>query len=89
MQILLMVWNGINGHGTGTVFLKGLFILALLAVFWIVCELAKYMVQVIAKLIVDAARYLAIMIRGWPKEGENSEDADCFLHRNRIDKDIR
>jgi len=89
MQILLMVWNGLNGHGTGTVFLKGLFILALLAVFWIVCELAKHMAQVIARLVVDAARYLAIMIRGWPKEGDNGEDGDSFLHRNRSDKEIR
>ncbi len=84
-----MVWNGINGHGTGTVFLKGLFILALLAVFWIACELAKYMTQVIARLIVDAARYLAIMIRGWPKEGDNAEGTDSFLHRNRTDKEVR
>ena len=88
MQIISMVWNGINGFGAGTIFLKGLFIFALITIFWILCELVKHMVQVFAKLIVDAFRYLAIMIRGWPKEGENAEDTGN-LHGNRTDRGIR
>jgi len=89
MQIILMVWNGINGHGAGTVLLKGLFIFALIAIFWMVCELAKYMVQVLARLTVDALRYLAIMIRGWPKEGKDTEDSGGLLHRNHTDRGVR
>jgi hypothetical protein len=84
-----MVWNGINGYGAGTIFLKGLFIFALITIFWMLCELVKYMVQVLAKLIVDALRYLAIMIRGWPKESESAEDTADSLRRNRIGKEIR
>ena len=84
-----MVWNGINGLGVGTIFLKGLFILVLAAIFWMLCELVKYMVNVFAKLAVDAFRYLAIMIRGWPKEGEDAKDTGGLLRGNCTDKEIR
>jgi hypothetical protein len=89
MQIILMVWNGINGLGVGTIFLKGLFILVLAAIFWMLCELLKYLVNVFARLAVDAFRYLAIMIRGWPKEGEDAEVAGGLLSGNRTDKGLR
>lgn len=80
MQMFVMVWNGINGHGVGTIFLKGLFILALTAMFWMACELVKHTVNVCARLAVDALRYLAVMIRGWSAEGEapgNTGGASC------------
>ncbi len=74
MQLIQMVWNGIGGLGTGTVVLKGVFILVLGGVFWILCELAKYVIAVFARLAVDGLRYLAVMVRGWPKEGTDVED---------------
>lgn len=89
MQIISMVWNGINGLGVGTIFLKGLFIVALTAIFWVLCELVKYMVNVFAKLVVDAFRYLAIMIRGWPKEGEDVGDTGGLLRGDSTDKGMR
>jgi len=74
MQVIEMIWNGIGGLGSGTVLLKALYILVLGAVFWTLCEMFKYIVQVSAKLAVDALRYLAIMVRGWPKDAENAVD---------------
>lgn len=74
MQIMQMIWNGIGGLGAGTVVLKGLFILFLAAIFWMLCELVKYLINVFARLAVDALRYLAVVVRGWPKEGENAEE---------------
>lgn len=74
MQLLQMIWNGISGLGPGTVLLKALYILFLGALFWMICELAKHMVNVIAKLAVDALRHLAIIVRGWPKDGAEGED---------------
>jgi hypothetical protein len=73
MQLLQMIWNGISGLGPGTVLLKALYILFLGALFWMICELAKHMVSVFAKLAVDGLRYLAIVVRGWPKNAEESE----------------
>ena len=75
MQLLQMIWNGISGLGPGTVILKALYILFLGAVFWMICELAKHMVNVFAKLAVDALRYLSIVVRGWPKNAEESEES--------------
>lgn len=74
MQVIEMIWNGIGGLGSGTVLLKGLYILVLGAIFWTLCEMFKYIVNVFAKLAVDALRYLAIMVRGWPKDAENAVD---------------
>ncbi len=74
MQIIMLIWNGISGLGAGTVILKGLFMLVLAAIFWMLCELVKFMVNVFAKLAVDALRYLAILVRGWPKDMENAEE---------------
>ena len=74
MQIIQMIWNGIGGLGAGTVVLKSLFIMFLGAIFWMLCELVKFMINVFAKLSVDALRYLAIMVRGWPKDMENAEE---------------
>ncbi len=70
MQFLQMIWNGIGGLGPGTVILKALYILFLGAVFWIICELFKHTINVFAKLVVDALRYLTIAVRGWPKNPE-------------------
>lgn len=74
MHVIEMIWNGIGGLGSGTVLLKGLYILVLGAIFWTLCEMFKYIVNVFAKLAVDALRYLAIMVRGWPKDAENAVD---------------
>jgi hypothetical protein len=73
MQVLQMIWNGISGLGSGTVILKALFIILLGAVFWMICELVKYLANIMAKLAVDAMRYLAIVVRGWPKDNEEPE----------------
>ena len=73
MQLLQMIWNGISGLGSGTVLLKAIYIMFLGAVFWMICELAKHIINVLAKLAVDALRYLTIVVRGWPK---NSEEGD-------------
>ncbi len=75
MQFLQMIWNGISGLGPGTVILKALYLLFLVAVFWMICELAKHVVNVLAKLAVDALRYLAVVVRGWPKNTEEVDDA--------------
>ena len=74
MQLLQMIWNGISGLGAGTVLLKSLYILLLGALFWMVCELVKHMVNVFAKLAVDLMRYLAIAVRGWPKDSEDNAE---------------
>ena len=88
MQVLQMIWNGISGLGAGTVILKALFIIFLGAVFWMLCELVKYMVNVFAKLAVDALRYLAIVVRGWPKTTEEPEGAGA-AHWNSEKKGVR
>ncbi len=72
MQILLMIWNGIGGLGAGTVILKSLYIIFLGAIFWMLCELAKYLINVISRLAVDLMRYLAIVVRGWPEDSEET-----------------
>jgi len=82
----MLIWNGISGLGAGTIMLKGLFILVLAAIFWMLCELVKYMVNVFAKLTVDAFRYLAIMIRGWPKNEEDKRETGTLSYGNRDDK---
>jgi hypothetical protein len=74
MQFILTIWNGIGGLGAGTVLLKALFILVCGAVFWMVCELVKYLFDLLSKLAVEALRYIAIIARGWPKEGEKGEE---------------
>ncbi len=74
MQFLQMIWSGTANLGAGTVILKALFIVLLGAVFWMLCELIKYLANVMSKLAVDALRYLAIAVRGWPTGGE--EDAE-------------
>jgi hypothetical protein len=73
MQFLQMIWNGTANLGAGTVILKALFIILLGAVFWMLCELVKYLANVMSKLAVNALRYLAIAIRGWPTNGEEDE----------------
>jgi len=74
LQLLQMIWNGISGLGPGTVILKALFIIFLGAVFWMFCELVKYVVNVFSKLAVEALRYLAIAVRGWPKAEEKDDE---------------
>jgi hypothetical protein len=74
MQFIQLIWNGIGGLGAGTVLLKALFILVFGAVFWMVCELLKYLFELFSKLAVDALRYLAIIARGWPKEEQKGEE---------------
>lgn len=89
MQLLQMIWNGISGLGPGTVILKALFIILLGAVFWMICELVKYMVNIFSKLAVDALRYLAIVARGWPKNVEEDEEGKQGTHRNSGNKGSR
>jgi hypothetical protein len=86
MQIIQMIWNGISGLGPGTVLLKALYILVLGGIFWILCEMVKYIVNVFAKLAVDALRYLAIVVRGWPKDAENAVDKRDTSRWNRADR---
>ncbi len=88
MQIIMLIWNGISGLGAGTVILKGLFMLVLAAIFWMLCELVKFMVNVFSKLAVDAIRYLAIMVRGWPREGDE-EKAGEVSTGNRTERGMR
>ncbi len=75
MQLLQMIWNGISGLGPGAVLLKAIYILFLGALFWMVCELVKHMINVFARLAVDLLRYLAIVVRGWPKDIEKGEES--------------
>lgn len=86
MQLILMIWNGISGLGSGTVALKALFMLVLGALFWMLCEMVKFIINVFAKLAVDALRYLAIVVRGWPKESENAEEKRDPSRWNRADR---
>ncbi len=72
MQIIQMIWNGIGGLGFGTVVLKGMFLLFLGFILWLLCELTKHAINVAARLITDGLRYLAVAIRGWPKDGEDA-----------------
>lgn len=74
MQLIMLIWNGIGGLGAGTVILKAIFILVIGAIIWMLCELAKYTLNVLAKLAVDAFRYLAIIARGWPKNGGDGDE---------------
>jgi uncharacterized protein involved in cysteine biosynthesis len=62
------------GFRKDPVILKALYIMLLGALFWMICELVKHMVNVLAKLIVAALRYLAIVVRGWPKNSEEGEE---------------
>jgi hypothetical protein len=89
MQIILLIWNGISGLGPGTIILKGLFILVIAAIFWMLCELLKYMVNVFAGLAVDAFKYLAIMTRGWPKNEDDNRESGALSYKNRTDKGIK
>lgn len=73
MSIILMIWNGISGLGSGTIILKGIFIMALTSIIWVLCELAKHTVSAFAKMVVDALRQVTIMVRGWPKDGDDLE----------------
>ena len=81
MQLLQMIWNGISGPGPGAVILKALYILFLGALFWMICELAKHMINVLARLAADALRYLSIVVRGWPKNAEEGDDSGRPLQR--------
>ena len=74
MHFLQILWEGIGGLGNGTVILKALFILVLGAAFWVFCELVKYIVNIFLKLAVEALRYLAVLVRGWPPHAEEEKD---------------
>ena len=89
MQFLQMIWNGISDLGVGTVILKGLFILLIGAIFWMLCELAKYLVKILVKLAEDALRYLAIIVRGWPENGEEAVKDQQGSHWSNTNKDSR
>jgi len=89
LQLLQMIWNGISGLGPGTVILKALFIIFLGAVFWMICELVKYIVNILSKLAVDALRYLAIVARGWPKNVDEDEEGKQGAHWNSGNKGSR
>jgi len=84
-----MIWNGISGLGAGTVILKALYIIFLGAIFWMICELVKYMVNILSKLAVNALRYLAIVVRGWPKNVEEDEEGKQGTHWNSGNKGPR
>jgi hypothetical protein len=71
MHLIDMIWNGLGGVGHGAMLLKMSFMLFLVALFWITCEFARHVITLGSKLVSDALRYLAVMVRGWP---EGSED---------------
>jgi hypothetical protein len=48
--------------------------------------MVKYIVNVFAKLAVDALRYLAIVVRGWPKDAENAVDKRDTSRWNQTDR---
>lgn len=89
MELLQMLWNGTGGLGPGTVFLKALFIIFLGAVFWMICELVKYLMNIFSKLAADALRYLAIVARGWPKDAAADEAGKQGTQWNSGDKGPR
>ncbi len=89
MQVLQMIWNGIAGLGAGTVLLKALFIIFLMAVFWMICELVKFLANILAKLVVQGMRYLAVVVRGWPKNTEETEGGGEGAHWNSVNKGKR
>jgi hypothetical protein len=74
LHLIQIIWDGIGGLGVGTVVLKALFILVLGAAFWVVCELVKYIVNILSKLAVEALRYLAVLVRGWPPNVEEEKE---------------
>jgi hypothetical protein len=89
MQILSMIWNGIGGLGAGTVLLKALYIMFLGAIFWMLCELVKYMINVLSRLAVDMLRYLAVAVRGWPDNSEESAKGGEGINRKGPDRAAR
>ncbi len=89
MQILSMIWNGIGGLGAGTVILKAMFIIFLGAIFWMICELVKYLINVVSRLAVDFLRYLAIVVRGWPQDSEETAKDTESANRKGADRAIR
>ena len=72
MHLLEMIWNGLSGLGPGTMLLKLSFMLVLMGIFWITCELTKHIITVGSKLATDALRYLTILVRGWPEESDDT-----------------
>ncbi len=88
MQILSMIWNGIGGLGAGTVILKAMFIIFLGAIFWMLCELVKYLINVVSRLAVDFLRYLAIVVRGWPQDSEETAKDAGAANRKGADRAI-
>jgi hypothetical protein len=74
LHLLQIIWDGIGGLGVGTVILKALFILVMGAAFWVFCELVKYIVNILSKLAVEALRYLAVLVRGWPPNAEEEKE---------------
>lgn len=73
MRLIEMIWNGLGGVGPGAMLLKICFMLFLVVLFWILCEIAKHIITVGSRLITDAMRYLAVVVRGWPEGPEG----DC------------
>jgi len=78
MHLIEMIWNGLGGVGPQAMLLKMGFMLFLASLFWITCEFAKHLITVGSKLLTDAMRYLAIVVRGWPEgsEDEHSKGKD-------------
>ncbi|QEM68506.1 hypothetical protein FO488_10210 [Geobacter sp. FeAm09] len=76
MHLIEIMWNGLGGMGSGTVVLKMCFMLFLVGLLWVAGEFAKHVVTVGSRLVTDALRYLAVMVRGWPEgtESKRSED---------------
>ncbi|KAA0894975.1 hypothetical protein [Oryzomonas rubra] len=75
MHLIEMMWGGLGGMGSGTILLKMCFMFFLVGLFWVSCEFAKHVITVGSKLLTDAMRYLAVMVRGWP-EGSDKHSED-------------
>jgi hypothetical protein len=74
MHLIEMIWNGLGGVGPGAMLLKICFMFFLVVLFWIIFEFAKHIITVGSRLLTDAMRYLAVLVRGWPEgsEGDRS-----------------
>jgi hypothetical protein len=70
MHLIETIWNGLGGVGSTAMLLKMGYMLFLAVLFWIICEFAKHIITVGFKLMTDALRYLAVIVRGWPEGSE-------------------
>lgn len=76
MHLIEAIWNGLGGVGSVAMLLKMGFMLFLVALFWVACDFAKHLITVGSKLLTDAMRYLAVVVRGWPEGAEDGRSKE-------------